>query len=426
MKNIIFLSLVSFFFLIEPSHAQIEINESNYGLDRADFLDSTIAGTFIGTPGGTRWTQIKFNMRKRKIRGFSSFMKIRYHQSLCGRKSNHLIFIIPGIGAKASNGRSNYFAHAFKQKCYDVVILPSAFTSQFVITASKNGIVGDSQQDARDYYELLKYTRNYLYRTRSHRYSEFSIFSFSLGSLHSAHIAKLDKKERAFNFKKVLLINPPNDLLKSLTDIDAMVRQGRGISSRRKFKIFYKMAKNMWAKYRYRFNPSQYKIFLNRVKTLHPREKKYLIGMGLTITLDEVILSSQGVMQYDRGRDLGVLPPSRYEEAREEAAKNYTMLDYVYKFVMPFKRRFEGVYATDAELNYTFGLSSLEKFFGQSDNIYLFHNLDDFLLTKGDIGFYSDTLRSKFTLYPHGGHCGNMWFTMNINSYINTMTNDMI
>ncbi|MOA58787.1 hypothetical protein D3C78_1832550 [compost metagenome] len=43
----------------------------------------------------------------------------------------------------------------------------------------------------------------------------------------------------------------------------------------------------------------------------------------------------------------------------------------------------------------------------------MFHNRDDLILSPGDLGFLRRTFGERLTLFPYGGHCGNMNYRVN-------------
>ncbi|MNY69961.1 hypothetical protein D3C86_2079860 [compost metagenome] len=43
----------------------------------------------------------------------------------------------------------------------------------------------------------------------------------------------------------------------------------------------------------------------------------------------------------------------------------------------------------------------------------MFHNRDDMILGPGDLGFLRRTLGERLTLFPRGGHCGNLNYRVN-------------
>ena len=53
-------------------------------------------------------------------------------------------------------------------------------------------------------------------------------------------------------------------------------------------------------------------------------------------------------------------------------------------------------------------LYALEDYLRQSPKIAVMHNADDLILGPGDLGFLKRTFGERLTLYPRGGHLGNM------------------
>jgi hypothetical protein len=41
------------------------------------------------------------------------------------------------------------------------------------------------------------------------------------------------------------------------------------------------------------------------------------------------------------------------------------------------------------------------------------HNADDFLADRSSIEALKEALGNQMTLYPHGGHLGNLWYSEN-------------
>ena len=58
-------------------------------------------------------------------------------------------------------------------------------------------------------------------------------------------------------------------------------------------------------------------------------------------------------------------------------------------------------------------LYSLRTYLAGSDKISVFHNRDDLMLSPGDLGFLRRTFGERMTLFPRGGHCGNLNYRVN-------------
>ena len=53
--------------------------------------------------------------------------------------------------------------------------------------------------------------------------SAFYLTGYSLGGIQSAFVSMLDEDKKVFNFKRVLLINPPVNLFHSVSILDEML-----------------------------------------------------------------------------------------------------------------------------------------------------------------------------------------------------------
>src|SRR5690606_42098677 len=58
-------------------------------------------------------------------------------------------------------------------------------------------------------------------------------------------------------------------------------------------------------------------------------------------------------------------------------------------------------------------LYALQDYLQSSDKIAVMHNADDIILGPGDLGFLRRTFGSRLTVYPLGGHCGNLNYKVN-------------
>jgi hypothetical protein len=50
------------------------------------------------------------------------------------------------------------------------------------------------------------------------------------------------------------------------------------------------------------------------------------------------------------------------------------------------------------------------------------HNTDDFLVSPAQLAFLRQTFGSRFTLYPRGGHVGNIWYPDNREAILATFS----
>ena len=72
--------------------------------------------------------------------------------------------------------------------------------------------------------------------------------------------------------------------------------------------------------------------------------------------------------------------------------------------------------AEDSDLDTLIQASSLyalTEYLGSNQKIGVMHNADDIILGQGDIGFLKKIFDERFTLYPYGGHLGNLDYSEN-------------
>ena len=54
--------------------------------------------------------------------------------------------------------------------------------------------------------------------------TDYHLTGYSLGALNAAFVSHLDEQRKSFNFKRVLMLNPPVDLLTSVDNLDRLSR----------------------------------------------------------------------------------------------------------------------------------------------------------------------------------------------------------
>ena len=70
------------------------------------------------------------------------------------------------------------------------------------------------------------------------------------------------------------------------------------------------------------------------------------------------------------------------------------------------------------QLNDQISLYALEQYLKKSPKVAVMHNADDLILGRGDLGFLRRTFGERLTLYPRGGHCGNLNYRVNADAML--------
>ena len=134
-----------------------------------------------------------------------------------------LVFLIAGAGASDRGTKLLNMMKAFYQAGFHVITLPSPSNSNFIISASQSRIPGDLAEDAADLYRAMETAWKQV--EDDIEVSSFHLCGYSLGASQAAFVAKLDEERRVFNFRKVLMINPPVSLYSTITTIEEMLKQ---------------------------------------------------------------------------------------------------------------------------------------------------------------------------------------------------------
>jgi hypothetical protein len=135
-------------------------------------------------------------------------------------------------------------------------------------------------------------------------------------------------------------------------------------------------------------------------------ESKFLIGLGLRLTLRDMIFSSQ--LRHNQGVLKQPLKKSKRHEAYDEIMQ-YSFLDYINQFVIPYDKT-RGIDMSNPEtVKEATDLHTHADQLKANRNIRVIGNRNDFLLSTDDLAWVEATFDpSEVTLFEHGGHLGNL------------------
>jgi hypothetical protein len=331
-----------------------------------------------------------------------------------------LIFLIAGTGASFKSPKMVDMQRAFYHAGFNVISLSSPTHPNFIATASTSSVPGHLQEDSADLYKVMKA----IWQTLQDKMNvtEFFLTGYSLGAAQSAFVSKIDEQEKAFNFKKVLMINPPVSLYNSVVILDDLLTNNipGGLDN---FDNFYKgLIKAFGDTYKNGQGVDFNDNFLYDVyKYKRPKNDtslKALIGMSFRISSENMVFTSD-VMTHagyvvPKGLELG-----RYDDTVPyvKVLSRLTFVDYFRGIFMPhFKALDPNV--TEDEMIRQLSLHTIEDYLRNSLKIGLIGNEDDIILAPGEIDYLRDVFGSRATIYPHGGHCGNMAYPDNVKAMV--------
>jgi hypothetical protein len=418
------MKLLLFFFLSSQIAWGTIYTDKNYSFPADDGLLSSLAGNlfehhltkddFIPIPVSPLLVNENYlkNITKRNRKKFTFYYRAPE------TKSHSLVFIHSGIGGDGEGPLALLLTEYLNNHGHHVLIVPSIFTKQFVESCSLTGFPGDMPADAKDLINAKNIALNLLKRDHFLNVTDFSMIGYSLGALTAAHIGKVSiEEEGAFDFKKIVMINPPVDLLFGLGTLDNMLLKELSYNSWKKIKLWYKLSKTFsWSKKSYPPSLSTYQNLSKQLEKYHQHEIELIVGKSLSSSLEDVkkaSLKRKNIYIESASEEL----KQKFKNLpRNEIVKSDSFVSYVEGILVPYFRNFTTKVDYSAEtLNEESSLSALRDYIANNDQVFLMHNQNDFLLREhSDWDFLQDLVRSEnIFLYPFGGHTGNLWFETN-------------
>lgn len=404
-----------------------DIDVQSYGYPLANPFEATITTTPPALrptlPDDADIDQSDYSIRLRPEREFElpdTFWPVtRMHYRLARQKGRApLIFIIAGTGASYSSNTTEYLKKLFYGAGYHVVQLSSPTSYDFMASASRFATPGYSPDDAEDLYRAMQAVRA---QHPNLEVSEFLLTGYSLGALHAAFVSHLDETRRAFNFKRVLMLNPPVNLYTSISNLDKLVQtRVQGINNSTNFYelVLGKLTRYFNDKGGYDINEAMLYDFQQSREHLTNEQMAMLIGTSFRFSAADIVYTS------DLLNRRGLITPRGYRITESTNLTPFFQMSlrcdfdcYITEQLVPMWRaRYDG--GSLNQLVQQTSLYALEDYLKSSDKIAVMHNADDLILGPGDIGFLRRTFGDRLTLYPRGGHCGNLNYRVNADAML--------
>lgn len=392
------------------------------------FKDPLVA-TVIGTPRDFR-PQINFKVprKDRKIvifpdREFPSIVpRTSYHYAITTQaQAAPLIFVIAGTGGSHRGPNMRMLEAVFFNAGFHVVSLSSPTNANFIMTASTTHMPGRTTDDAADLYRVMEAIR--AEHKDNIEVTDFHVTGYSLGGANAAFVAHLDKQKQAFNFKKVLMINPPVSLYNSVGILDRMLDENIpgpaapdfGTFLDRMMERFTEVyASNERVNFNDEFLYQFYRVNIEQGRKARTEDLEAIIGAVFRISSANMLATA------DYAAQRGFIIPKNHRFSISESTTPYfkvaartSFADYIDKMYVPyFQEKIPG--ATRAGLIAESSLKSIESFLRSADNIAVMHNIDDFIMAEGEIDYLRQVFGSRAKIFPSGGHLGNLAYRDNV------------
>ena len=404
------------------------VTVENYGYPITDRFAATVVGTPVEfqaqLPKSIPFTGKSITIFPERVTPDVFFYGSKLLYSVALQDSDApLIFIIAGTGGSHNGATNKNMAKAFYQAGFHVVSTSSPTYNNFVIAASKTGVVGHAERDAEDIYRVFEMIWAEI--KQDIQVTSFNVIGPSLGGFNAAYVSKLDEERKAFNFERVLLINPPVSLYNSISLLDRMTQDIPGGVDN-----FDRFANRLMHAYATTYTTpvgSGGDNFLYQVyKKLDLKDEQLaaLIGTSFRLSSSTLAFTADVMADYGYIKPKG-LPLDRYSNLQiyDDVAVRLGFTDYYFEFFYPFyKADYPNV--TQDEFIATISLRTIEDYLRNTKKITVMHNADDIILEPGEINFFSEVFGDRATIYPYGGHIGNINYSENVAHMVATFSSE--
>ena len=340
--------------------------------------------------------------------------KFKFSFSKQKNKKAPLIFVLAGTGSDYIAIRVKFMQRIFHDAGYHTIAISSQMSQQFMISASTNAIPGMLIRDNEDIYKAMKLAYNKIKDQVD--VTDFYIMGYSLGGANAAVLSYIDEKEKAFNFKRVFMVNPPVELYDSAVKLDKYLDDYTGGKSAGIEKLLNttlaKVKGGLTSEYANIGADTIYNIV--KCDILSDAEKKAYIGLAFRLTSTDLNFISYFITKshiYTKNPE----KVDKFTNMKEyfKAVNFATFEDYVNKIGFPYYKKYNKDFTIE-DLKREASLRVIEDYLRTSPKIAAVTNADELILNEKDIDYLKDIFKDRLIIYPKGGHCGNMFYKENV------------
>lgn len=324
-----------------------------------------------------------------------------------------LLFVIAGTGSSYDSVNCRFLQKVFFRAGFHVVTMSSPTSPNFVVSASSTQVPGYIPHDVADLYRSMDAIAGQIGRDRI---TAFHLTGYSLGGTQAAFLAELDTREKRFGFAKVLLLNPAVSLMSSAMRLDRLLSDNvidRADAAQKVADLVAELSEAYRDSNAVNFG-DDFLFVLHGGRPFSQQELKILIGVAFRLSLASMVFTS------DACTGAGYIVPRGHRIEKEESLSPYldasvgvSFEDYVQEYLLPFLR-FHDPALTEEQAIAACSLASIAPFLREARNLGVMTNADDPILGREDFTFLATTFGSRLTLFPAGGHCGNLRYRDNI------------
>lgn len=312
-----------------------------------------------------------------------------------------VVYLVPGFGAHRLAGNELGLAELLYKNGFSAVTLSSTFHPEFMEHASTSDLPSYPPADVGDLHVALTEIDHRLEARYRGRLGSRVLMGYSMGAFQSLFLAAQAATNDGplVKFERYVAIDSPIDLRYGVTNLDRFHQEPLAWPPEEcSAKI-----KNMLLKV---VALSEQSPQPGAVLPFDAVESKFLISMGLRLTLRDVIFNSQ--LRHNQGVLKHPLEKLRRRAAYEEIMQ-YSFVDYIEEFATPYARTKVIDLKDPVIVRNATNLRAYTAELQANRNIRVIANRNDFLLAAEDLAWIETTFApAHVVLFEHGGHLGNL------------------
>jgi hypothetical protein len=403
-------------------------------------IQNPYEATVVGTPPDARYTWEKPRKPDTKL------LKLNFDKDLAGiplaktfgiadlkllfakqKEAAPLIFVIAGTGAAYNSPKVMFLMNTFYQAGYHVITISSPTKPPFMAAASSTNLPGLTNYDAEDLYKVMKHALKLV--EGEIEITEKYVTGYSLGGIDSAFVGFLDTQRKEINFDKVLMINPPVNLYTSVSNLDNIIPEYRRkhpeVTGKQIFDdVFERLAAHFKQTGNVKFTADTIYEIQEGPYALPLSDVEVLIGISFRFSSGDLAFTSDALNHtgWIIPADENYNPMSSDLDYWYKRSLRWSFLDYFDRMIVPWwQEQHPG--DTREDLIRKVSLTGIEDYLRNNNSVGVMTNSDDIILGPGDIEYLQEVLGDRATIYPYGGHCGNMEYTQNVTDMLDFFKN---
>ena len=333
------------------------------------------------------------------------------------KKPAPLVCYLPGLGSYRLDRSTLAYADMLYRRGYSVVTFSNPFQQEFMDHGSTMAIPGYGPADCDDVINALRLVLADLRKRKGDKITGTSLSGVSYGGYFTLMIAAREAagELNGLSFDRYVAVEPPTSLADALEDLDDLFNaplNWPAVERRQRmqdaiYKALYFAAQGREKSDDNTQSSAQNGLDVSGNIPLSLDESRFLIGLAFRYTLMSAIVDSQ------RRDNLGVLKvdPDRFvRQPSYREIRRISYAEYMDRFMVPYlvkTGRGTNREALLAATDLTRAAASLTN----NPKVRVQVCEDDFLLNRADFKWFRSTFGTNATIYPTGGHLGNLHVT---------------